>query len=241
MENEEILKNARRISQEALNRGEKITPICQIYRKDGKLEIIGMQFDDYRSKEKMREMLKKHILQREIEKYVIIFDAKMTTMSREKENKEPQVLDVVLISIYTPKNRITRGYPYGKDKKLIDTGDDIIKLDSREGQDCWDIWGEEVKLGSKEQIAYQEYKRKHRELYRGVDTQEDIIFDLKKKGKTEIIDLGLGFSLKVYRLKDKVMFEARNTQGNIFLSSQAMEDDDEFKQKINVLFKPSKV
>lgn len=232
MENEEIIKNAKKISQDILNKGQNIMPMCQVYRKDGTIEIIGMQFDGYQSKEKARDFLKKHILQKEVEKYVVIFDAKMTTMSREKENKEPQVTDVVLISIYTPKDKITRGYPYKKDKKLTDNEEEIIKLDGREGQDCWDVWGESVKLGTKEQKAYQEYKNRHRELYKGIDSKDDILIDLKKKGKVEEIDIGLNFKIKIYRHKNKVMFEAINAQGKIFIASPTMEDDDDFKRRL---------
>jgi hypothetical protein len=232
MENEEIIENAKRISQDILNKGQSIIPICQVFRKDGTIEVIGMQFDGYEAKEKMREMLKKFILQKEVEKYVITFDAKMTTMSREKEGKEPQVMDVVLISVYSPQNRITRGYPYGKDKKLTDKEDEIIKMDRRDGQDCWDIWGESVKLGTKEQKAYQEYKNKHRELYKGIDSQDDALIDLKKKGKIESIDIGMGFKLKIYRLKNKVMFEALNAHGEIFIASPAMNEDEDFKKRL---------
>jgi hypothetical protein len=234
MENEEIIENAKRISQKALDRGEELIPTCLAFRKDNAMEVIGVPFKNNKEKEGVRTFLKEHLTRIPIEKYAVIFDAKMTMWNQKNPKEEPKVLDTIIISVYTAQDKLTRIFPYYKDKKLVEK--EMVEMKGRnEGEakayDCWDIWGEEVPITDNTE-KYWEFKRTHRELYRGLEKEEDEIYDLKTKGKIEIFDMAFGHSLKIYRLNGKVLFEAINGKGEIFLSSKAMDDDNEFKMKL---------
>lgn len=236
MENEKIIKQAKELSQKTLDRGEEPIPICLAFRKDNAMEIIGVPFKNNKEKEGVRSFLKNHLTKIPLEKYAIIFDAKMTKWNKEDLKKEPEIVDTIIISVYTAQDKITQIFPYYKEKKLIDTEMIEIKgrtknTDKDKAFDCWDIWGEEVPY-SETSEQYNEYKRNHRELYRGLEKEEDEIYDLKKKGKLEVFDMAFGYSMKIYRLDKKVMFEAINGQGKVFLSSKAIDDDEDFKKKL---------
>ena len=235
-----IIENAKRISQKLLDKGEKILPVCMVFNKDKTSEIIGMSFDGGKSKEMMREMLKKQLLQKDLEKYVIIFDTKMTTM--DKSGRTRKVQDAIFISIYSPKYKIARGFTYGANRKIKDNEKDVIKIDGRDEKagDMWDIWGKGIEE-SEVQESYINYKKLHPELYRGVDTKQDEIYDLRVKGKAEVIDIGMGFTLKIYRLNNRVFFQCFNAEGTPFLSSKIMDEDKEFKENLNEVVKTIKM
>jgi hypothetical protein len=245
MENEEIIEQAKKISQKALDRGEELIPTCLAFRKDNKMEIIGIPFKNNMEKEKLRTFLKEHLTKTPLEKYAVIFDAKMTMWDKKNPQEEPKVLDTIMVIIYTAKNKITKIFPYYKDKKLVED-DEFSKLEmnGRDNKvyDCWDIWGEEVPI-SKDTKKYWEFKRTHRELYRGLEKEEDEKYDLKTKGKIEIMDIGFEHSLKIYRYQKKLLFEAINPKGEVFLASNVMDDDKEFNEKlkeVKEIFKPFK-
>lgn len=170
MENKDIINSAVEISQKVLDKGDRILPMCLIYNKDNSCEIIGLSFDG-NSKEQMRFLLKKYLLNKpNMEKYAIVFDTKMTKMDM-KGKDTPEVNDVVLVSIYSSKSKIGRGYVYHEDKKLITKPSDVVKFDGRKKNfyDCWDIWGEETPIGSKINEEYNKFKQENPEKYKGVD------------------------------------------------------------------------
>jgi hypothetical protein len=234
MENKEIIEQAKKLSQSVLDRGENIVPICLVFKKDNTMEIIGLPFANGNEKEKARTWLKERLIKTPLEKYAVILDAKMTMLDINKK-EEPKVTDVVIISIYSTKNRILQAYPYYKEKKLMD--DQMIEIakgrEGKEGEnkvyDCWDIWGEETSCDENSD-AYNKYKNSHRELYRGLEHEEDENYDLKSKGKVEVFNMEFGCLLKIYRLDKKVMLEAIGKKGNVFFASDVMDDNDKFNK-----------
>lgn len=232
MENENIIKFAKEMSQEILDKGKKVMPMCLLFKKDGNIEIIGMDFEGYEDKEKARTDLKNYLVGKSIDKYTIIFDAKMTVLNKNGKNV-PKVRDIIMISIYTAKDKITRGFPYYEDKQLLENDKDTIKLDGRkDSKDCWDIWGEEVPFDTKEQKEYQEYKQAHRELYKGIDRNEDEIHEIKTNGEKEIVNFPLKFYMEIYRYKGKALFEAFNQNKELFFATPVINNDKEFQEAL---------
>lgn len=233
MENEEIIQFAKRMSQDILNKGDEVMPMCLIFKKDGNIEIIGMHFEGETSKEKMRNELKKYILNKEIDKYVVVFDAKMTAMDKDDKKSKPIVTDVILVGIYTAKEKLMKSFPYSEDKKLKDNEEVIVMTDRKGTHDSWDIWGEEMPYDADTNLEYQKLKRENRGLYIGLDKTEDKIHEVKTKGKLELINLPLKFRIEIYRYKGKAIFESFNAQNEVFFATTVVDDDDEFQAKIN--------
>jgi hypothetical protein len=226
---EEFIKRAKNMSQEMLNE-DGVKPICLVFQKDSDtIEVININFNSD-NKEAIRLAFKRYLLNKKIDKYVTIFDAKMTSLDKVQKNVQV-VKDVIIISVYSAKDKIVRAYPYGKDKILIDDEDTIIKMDGRDNfQDCWDIWGEETDIDSDTNKKYQKYKNENKELYKGCLSEDDEkMVDIKTNGKTEVFDMGMGFSLKIYRNKGKIAFEAYNDKGKVFLSSKVMDENEDFE------------
>lgn len=239
MENTEIIEYAKKMSQDILNRGEEIMPMCLIFKKSGNIEIIGMQFSGENSKEHMRNELKKYIVNKDIEKYAMIMDAKMTAMDREnklntkgKVKAKPIVTDVVLISVYSAQDKLTRSFPYYEDKQLLDNEESITITGRKDTHDAWDIWGEEVQLNDDFNKDYQKFKNENRGLYKGLDKDEDDIYEIKTRGKLQTIQLPLKFHMDIYRYKKQAIFEAFNAQGKKFFATGAMDDDKVFEEKM---------
>jgi hypothetical protein len=235
--NEEIIENARRLSQDTLSKGKKIIPKCLIYTKSNSIEIMGLEFRGYKGKEEARKFLRKYIAEKDVDRYVIIFDTKMTIFDTKMtimENKtQPEVIDAVMISIYTAKDKITKCFPYYKDKKLRDDDKYSITLNGRVNKeyDCWDIWGKEMPSDTEFNKKYQEFKDAHNELYRGLDADDDEYADLKNKGKLEKLELKFGVHIDIYRLGNKALIEGINSKGEVFFSGKG-ENNEDFNKRI---------
>jgi len=234
-EYEEMINFAKQRSQEILDKGEEIMPMCMAYRKDDTIEIIGVLFQT-ENKEEIRLSLKRHLLGKPLQKYMVVFDAKMT-MYDPKDMNKAKVMDTVLITIYTPQNKMMRAYPYSSNKKLKEN--EVIKMDGRDKMfDCWDIWGEEVPFNDKEQNKYQNFKDDNPDLYRGLDKKldkdRDKIKEVKEKGKLERVEMALNFHMDIYRYKNKSVLEVFNGAGKNFISTKVI-DDKNFEEKIEEL------
>jgi hypothetical protein len=203
MENKEIIENAKRLSQETLNKGEEIIPICLAFHKDKKeMHVIGVPFKNGQEKEVIRKFLREHLLKMPLEKYAIIFDVKMTAWDIKEPNKKPSVIDAVMVSIYTAQDKLTQVYPYYKERKLMEN--EMMEIKGRgigkdKLYDCWDIWGEEVPFDTEERAliqrtiekGYREFKQRVADG-RGKDTAYvETVAQGKVFTGTQALSLGL--------------------------------------------------
>jgi hypothetical protein len=136
-------------------------PICVLVKKDNHIEIIGMMFRNSDEKEKMKQMIFKHIANQEIKAYILILDTKMTKL--DTKTNERIVQDTSVRTIYTPKGNYTEIVNY-KDGKILDT----IKIKEK-FKSYWDLWhinSEYTANEQKEQEDYQKFKKEHKELYK---------------------------------------------------------------------------
>ena len=138
-------------------------PICVLVKKDNHIEIIGMMFRNSDEKEKMKQMIFKHIANQEIKAYILILDTKMTKL--DTKTNERIVQDTSVRTIYTPKGNYTEIVNY-KDGKILDT----LKVGNDKAmKSYWDLWNinpEHTPQEEKEIENYQKFKKEHKEIYR---------------------------------------------------------------------------
>ncbi|KKK66844.1 hypothetical protein LCGC14_2960020, partial [marine sediment metagenome] len=115
---------------------------------------------------------KNFIIKQDICGYILVFDVKMTEVDT-KGKKKPKVVDAVIRTLYTPKEKVMEIVKY-KNKRILKTMKIGVK-DVKKMKDEWDLWrpgvdeDEMIKAG----FDYGEFKRKNPELYDGVIDQFD--------------------------------------------------------------------
>jgi hypothetical protein len=111
-----IWNNIRKSNDEIIKTQKSIANICVIIKKDYSIEILALIWDSSDSKEKMKEFLRKKLINEYMKGYILIFDATMTRMN---PDKEPQVCDAVVRQFYTSKETFVEAIIY-KNKKIIE-------------------------------------------------------------------------------------------------------------------------
>lgn len=167
MDKDKIIKMATEISQRMLDEGSSILPIC-IIEKEKEVNIIGFPFRNNEEKEIYRNLLFSMILNEKVVSYTLIMDTKMTIADTILKNpySKAKIKDVILINIYTPKDKQMVGLEYVnkkiKAKPLVDVSGRI------EGSaDLWDLWGNQ-EMNDKINKDYQRFKKDNPDKYRGV-------------------------------------------------------------------------
>ena len=170
MENKDIIKMGKETSQKILNDGQRIIPMCLVNHKDGKVGIIALPMGSPEQKGITRQVLFKFILNQEIEKYALIMDTKMTSADGKAENpyEKAKVKDVIIINIYSPKEKEMIGFEYGEDKQIKDKP--VFKIKGRKDKmmDMWDLWGNQEDISPEVNDKYQKFKKENPDKFKGV-------------------------------------------------------------------------
>jgi hypothetical protein len=136
-------------------------PICALISKENIVTIMGMMFRNGAEKEHMRNAILKHISEQSIKAYILILDTKMTKM---EPNKEREVKDVSMRTIYTPKGDYMEAIIY-KDGEIIEKRD----TKGMNFKSEWSLWGEHPDYTDPEVAKalndYKKYKSEHKEIY----------------------------------------------------------------------------
>jgi hypothetical protein len=118
-------------------------------------------------KDEVRAGLFQHLAKQRTLKYTLAFDTKMTEMT----NKV--VLDTIMITIYTPKDKYTYAMPYELKKGkvvLLNKSKMVVKEKGRKGvKDLWDLWSiedENSEKSKKFDNDYNKFKRENPEKYK---------------------------------------------------------------------------
>lgn len=164
IQDKELLENFKRLCKEndkmiKDKNIRQIQPICFLIPKEGKPTAIMMVWENSEEKERMKQALKKAILMQPIKAYVLIFDTKITMLNQKTGERE--VSDAIMRSIYTPKAKKQQAVLY-KDHKITKKMTFPQKI---RNPDEWDLWGEGIDADSKENKAYQRYKKENPEKY----------------------------------------------------------------------------
>jgi hypothetical protein len=140
------------------------TPVCFIIHEDYSLGINMMIFNDSKSKEKVKQQIKKLIVSQRIKGYILCMDAKLTTMKTEK-NKVESVSDALVHNLFTPKEKICHVIIYDKDKKFTDE----YEKDEGELVSDWDIWNYQERDENEKKMTkdYLDYKSKNPDKFEG--------------------------------------------------------------------------
>ena len=171
--NPRILKIYREIcgiNDDMIKKVDSIAPMCFLIKRDYNLIPVLCEFKDHDEKIMLRKKLKQLILKMDIFGYIIIFDTKMTMVDK-KGKDPPKVVDAIVRTLYTPKEKKMEMVIY-KDKKITKTMR-LSKKDTKKTQDEWDLWGKGLDGSLEKEFDYHKFKMENKELYDGVIDQFD--------------------------------------------------------------------
>lgn len=165
-----IYRDVCKVNDDLIKKGDSIYPMCFLIKKDYNLTPIVFMFKDQDEKVEMRSQLKNFIVKQDICGYILTFDTKMTVI--DKKGKKPiEVVDTIIRTLYTPKEKVMEMVTY-KDKKIIKKMK-LTKKDTKKTQDEWDLWGKGLDGSLEKEFDYHKFKMENKELYDGVIDQFD--------------------------------------------------------------------
>ena len=235
----ELIQTFNRIckaNRDVIGEGKKVVPVCILI---GKKDIVPIffQFKTHDEKVKIRNNLKQQIIKRNIKGYIMCFDTKLTKIDT-KGKKKPEVLDCIVNTLYTPKEKRVEMMTY-KGKKILGTKR-LTKEDTSKMKDEWDLWREGVPSTWLEGDAYHKFNMRNKELYDGVvEPFEDWDVIVKSKTTGKVI-IALKFDHAVKKLKVFISLECTEQEGikaAAFLKEASMINKMGFNYEIKVVNK----
>ena len=165
-----IYKEICDINNDMIKKLDEISPMCFLIKRDYNLIPVLCEFRDHDEKIMLRKKLKQFILKLDVLGYIIIFDTKMTMIDK-KGKDPPKVVDAIIRTLYTPKEKKIEMVIY-KDHKITKTMR-LSKKDTKKTQDEWDLWGKGLDGSLEKEFDYHKFKMENKELYDGVIDQFD--------------------------------------------------------------------
>ena len=193
-----IYKDICKINDDQIRKLDEICPMCFLIGRDHNVTPIIFKFGGHDEKIMMRKKLKQFIIKLDILGYILIFDTKMTMV--DKKGKDPtKVVDAIVRTLYTPKEKMMEIVTY-KNKKILKTIR-INKRDAKKTQDEWDLWGKGVDETTmkKDGFDYGKFKRENPELYDGVIGQFDDYKQFRDKDGRIIIAFKIDHKEKAFK------------------------------------------
>jgi hypothetical protein len=141
--------------------------------------LVPLSYMNYQEKVETRNSLFRIIMEKKIEGYILVQDAKMTIIDKKEPTKEPIVQDVVLRGLYSNKLKIKEAVIYDDKKriileknKLLDNEDKKITKELKGVIDEWDIYGEWWDKDNTEHKKFMEdyikFKKENPDKFEGV-------------------------------------------------------------------------
>ena len=192
-----IYKDICKINDDLIRKTDSIAPMCFLIKKDYNLIPVLCKFSDHDEKIALRKKLKQFILKLDILGYIIIFDTKMTMIDK-KGKDPPKVVDAIIRTLYTPKEKKMEMVIY-KDHKITKTIR-LSKKDTRKTQDEWDLWGKGIDHDSLDkEFDYHKFKMENKGLYEGVIDQFDEYHQFRSEDGRIIIAYRIDHKEKAFR------------------------------------------
>lgn len=162
-ENKKLFNSFCKIHDKLIKNNSDNVSVGFLINKNNDIDVFPLIFNNQTEKEIMKESFKRKVLTSNTKAYILMHDAKITKISK---NKLPVTSDCFIRILYTPQGKIVE-ICYYKNNKIIKKERPVEKVvDS--GYDTWDVWSKsDKKISNKELNEYQDWKGKHPENYDG--------------------------------------------------------------------------